>query len=62
MNKGFAVLAEFFAQDRDCCLKCISVDAFEISSLVVIAEIAVCFDWQRYLSDTRKRAAEIGIT
>jgi hypothetical protein len=45
MNKGFAVCSKLFAQDRDCSRKCTFVDAFEISSLVMIAEIEVCFDW-----------------
>jgi hypothetical protein len=45
MNKGFAVLANLFAQVRPCFLVSIFITVFDISSLPVIAQIRVYLDW-----------------
>jgi hypothetical protein len=45
MNKGFAVYARLFAQDRDCTRACSFTDLFDFLSLHVIAQNRACCDW-----------------
>lgn len=46
MNKGFAVLAKLFAQDRDCSRACIFIERFDNSCLSAIPKFAQGLDWQ----------------